>query len=327
MLNKKYLSLIAGVAGFSVMLTANVAFALKPLYPVYHKGDKLYPVKKTAKSIPVVTKNTVTTKNKKKVNPVLMPAKNVAIVPPVPGKKIGFSNLIIKPVVIHIRHGETRVVKLSLTQINRIVVNSYIQNVKTTKTANISVLLQGKNAYVQWTPLLEKQGNIRRVKYIKQISSIIFNTKKGIFTLVVVPARIPGQTVYIKQKYSSSKYVSDKGFYRIDKRGATHYFASVYKNVYNGLTPKGFTLKKETVNYKTRYPQIKVMLIKKYIGGFLTVYEFYVYNKADKTISLSNKEFINLINRPISISLSNEHIFKNTFTRLFIITKGANRGE
>jgi hypothetical protein len=69
------------------------------------------------------------------------------------------------------------------------------------------------------------------------------------------------------------------------------------------------------------------MLIKKYIGGFLTVYEFYVYNKADKTVSLSNKEFINLINRPISISLSNEHIFKNTFTRLFIITKGANRGE
>ena len=190
MLNKKYLSLIAGVAGFSVMLTANVAFALKPLYPVYHKGDKLYPVKKTAKPI-----------NKVKTtagSPVVMPAKNVAVVPPVPGKKIGFSNLIIKPIVIHIRHGETRVVKLSLTQINRIVVNSYIQNVKTTKTANISVLLQGKNAYVQWTPLLEKQGNIRRVKYIKQISSIIFNTKKGIFTLVVVPARIPGQTVYVK---------------------------------------------------------------------------------------------------------------------------------
>lgn len=315
MFKKKYLCLITGLA---VALASGNAFALKPLYPVYHKGDKLYPVKKTVKPAPTI---------KKVSNPPFKPAKNVSVLPPVPGKKIGFSNLIIKPVVIHIRHGETRVIKLSLTQINRIVVNSYIQNVKTTKTANISVLLQGRNAYVQWTPLLEKQGNVSKVKYIKQLSSIIFNTKKGIFTLVVVPARIPGQTVYVKQKYSSSKYVRGKGFYRIDKKGVSHYFASVFKNVYNNSIPAGFILKKESVGYKTSYPEIKVILVKKYTGGFLNVYEFYVYNKSGDTISLSNKEFINLIGRPLSISLSNEHLFKNTFTRLFIIAKGANRGE
>lgn len=330
-IKKKYLYLIAGLM---VTFASNNAYALKPVYPVYHKGEKLYPIKKNniVNSAPVNTaiakakKNTVKPVPKVK-SPIFKPAKNVAIIPPVPGKKIGYSNLVIKPVVIHIKHGETRVVKLSLTQINRIVINSYIQNVKTTKTANISVLLQGKDAYVQWTPLLEKQGNISKVKYIKQISSIIFNTKKGIFTLVVVPARIPGQTVYIKQKYSSSKYVSDKGFYRIDKKGVSHYFASIYKNVYNDLIPAGFTMKKESVGYKTSYPEIKAMLVKKYIGGFLNIYEFYVYNKSDNTISLSNKEFINLINRPLSISLSNEHLFKNTFTRLFIISKGVNRGQ
>jgi hypothetical protein len=305
------------------------AMSVKKPYPVYHKGDKLYPVqnktvnkavkvKKVKNKIPAVKKNTV--KNVKNTA-----IKNVAISSSaIKGKKkVSITSLVIKPVIIHIKKGMTRVIKLSISSINRIVTNSYIKSVKTSKTGNISVLLQGKNAYIQFTPLLMKQGNKTKIKYPASITSVIFNTKDGIFTLVLVPKYIPAQTIYIKQNTYSHR--THAKFYKINKKGFSHYLASIYKNVYNNIIPNGYSLKKMYKVYNTAYPQIKVVLVKKYSGGF-RIYEFHIYNNLDKNVSLSNKEFLSLIPNTLSISLSNEHIFKGSYTRLFIVARGINNG-
>lgn len=297
--------------------------AVKPLYPVYRPGEKLYPaVKNMSKAHKKKTRKTKTAKVKK--------VKKIIAIPNEKNKsKIAFPktpviNLAIKPVIIHVKRGITRIVELSLTQINRLIANSYIKSVKTNKTGNLSVLLHGRDAFIEWTPLLEKQGNVSRIKYDKSINSVIFDTNKGIFTLVLIPKHIPAQTVYIKQGIGLSR-TRGKKFYRISKKGLGNYLTGIYKNVYNGLIPANFSLRKKHILYNTENREIKALLVKVYRGVSLEVFEFHIFNETNKKISLSNKNFISLINSPLSISLSHEHLLQDTFTRLFIIRRGVKR--
>ena len=309
-----FLSLVfAGLASAMPPSALPTLPAAKPLYPVYHPGEKLYPVKhKPVKA------------DKKTAN---RPGKKLFIVPNKKNKskfvfpKIPAIKLAIKPVIIHVKKGITRIVELSLTQINRIITNSYIKSVKTNKTGNLSVLLQGRNAFVEWTPLLEKQGNVSNIKYDKSINSVIFDTNKGIFTLVLIPKHIPAQTVYIKQGYGENR-TRGKKFYRISKKGIGNFLSGIYKNVYNGVAPRGFALKKKHILYNAEDGRIKVLLVKVYKGVSLEVFEFHIFNEMNKKISLSNKNFIGLINSPLSVSLSHEHLLPDTFTRLFIVKRG-----
>ena len=297
--------------------------AVKPLYPVYKPGEKLYPVKKhkvkkhKTKNISTDIKKANIKKAKKM--PIVPNKKNNIVYPKTPAIKLA-----IKPIFIHIKKGITRIVELSLTQINRLITNSYIKSIKTNKTGNLSVLLNGRDAYIEWTPLLEKQGNISSIKYDKSINSVIFDTNRGIFTLVLIPKHIPSQTVYIKQGYGKSR-VRGKKFYKISKKGTGNFLSGIYKNVYNGIIPSNFALRKKNVFYNTKNNKIKTVLVKVYKGGTLEVFEFHIFNETNKKISLSNKNFINLINGPLSISLSHEHLLPNTFTRLFIIKKGGGK--
>lgn len=295
----------------------------KPLYPVYHPGEKLYPVKHK----PVVKADKSVKTDKKTAH---KPGRMAFIVPNKKNKpKIVFPKtpaikLAIKPVIIHVKKGITRIVELSLTQINRIIINSYIKSVKTNKTGNLSVLLQGRNAFVEWTPLLEKQGNVSKIDYDKSVNSVIFDTNKGIFTLVLIPKHIPAQTVYIKQGNGFSR-TRGKKFYRISKKGIGNFLSGIYKNVYNGVAPRGFALRKKDTLYNAEDGRIKALLVKVYKGGSLEVFEFHIFNETNKKISLSNKNFINLLNGPLSISLSHEHLLPDTFTRLFIVKRGGVR--
>ena len=315
-----FLSLVfAGLASAIPPSALPALPAAKPSYPVYHPGEKLYPVKPK----PVVKADKKTA---------IMPVRKIFIVPNNKNKsKVVFPKtptikLAIKPVIIHVKRGITRIVELSLTQINRIITNSYIKSVKTNKTGNLSVLLQGRNAFGEWTPLLEKQGNVSNIKYDKSVNSVIFDTNKGIFTLVLIPKHIPAQTVYIKQGYGESRTRGKgKKFYRISKKGIGNFLSGIYKNVYNGVVPRGFALKKKHILYNAEDGRIKVLLVKVYKGGSLEVFEFHIFNEMNKKISLSNKNFIGLINSPLSVSLSHEHLLPDTFTRLFIVKRGGLR--
>lgn len=294
--------LILGIAFFMT----NRVYAGE-LYPVYHP-KKIFnpPVKKNSK----IAKKTV----KKTVPADIKNTKDV---------KSKLDKLYITPVYVKIKNGEAAVVKLSINAINRIVVNSYIKNVKTSKTGDTSILLQGKNAYVQFTPVIIQRGDVRETKYPTAISSAIFTTKRGIFTLIMEPKSIAPQNIFIKQN-GETKRNYGSGAAKISKKGFSKFAASLLTQVYDNRIPDGFIKKRYAENYSLNYAGIKLVSVKKYEGYNFNIYEFHVINISSTIVSLDNKEFLKVINNPSVISLSNEHIYPEAYSRLFII---ARRGE
>ena len=219
---------------------------------------------------------------------------------------------LVNAVHITVKPGQTKTIYLSRTFINRISFSHYISYARTSKTGDVSITLNGKNAVVVFSPYMIESGAVKKVVYPKVPSSVLFKTGNFIVSLLLIPKNIPPQTVYINDLRTSTarSFHSNGGF--------SKYVAKVFKDIYAKRTPKGYMPKKTDIVYKSNYPQVAIKLIKKYKGKF-TVYEYLIKNLSNNEISLSNKEFLYLRSNILAISLSNEHLFKNTYTKLLIM--------
>jgi len=217
---------------------------------------------------------------------------------------------------LQIKQGQTKSIYLSKKFINRIVFNHYVTYAKTSKTGDVSITLNKRDAVVVFSPYMIESGDVKKIVYPKIASSVLFNVGNSTVSLLFVPKNIPPQTIYINEigSKSNTSFHSNGGF--------SKYVAKVFKTVYAGHTPKGYLPETENKTYKTSYPQIKIKLVKEYKGTRFNVYVYMVKNLSNGEVSLSNKEFLNLRSKILAISLSEEHLFKNTYTRLFIM--GAN---
>ena len=235
-------------------------------------------------------------------------------VPPLPAENEKLLNLpsAVNAVHISVKPGQTKTVYLSRAFINRISFSHYINYARTSKTGDVSVTLNGRNAIVVFSPYMIESGAVKKVVYPKVPSSILFKSGNSVVSLLLVPKNIPPQTVYINSfaNFKSRPFHSNGGF--------SKYVAKVFRDIYAKRIPKGYMPKKEDIIYKSNYPQVAVKLVKEYKGRF-TVYEYLIKNLSNNEISLSNKEFLHLKSNVLAISLSNEHLFKNTFTRLLIM--------
>ena len=235
-------------------------------------------------------------------------------VPPLPAENEKLLNLpsAVNAVHISVKPGQTKTIYLSRAFINRISFSHYIDYARTSKTGDVSVTLNGRNAIVVFSPYMIESGAVKKVVYPKVPSSILFKSGNSVVSLLLVPKNIPPQTVYINSfaDFKSRSFHSNGGF--------SKYVAKVFRDIYAQRIPKGYMLKKKDIIYKSNYPQVAVKLVKEYKGRF-TVYEYLIKNLSNNEISLSNKEFLHLKSNVLAISLSNEHLFKNTFTRLLIM--------
>ena len=235
-------------------------------------------------------------------------------VPPLPAENEKPLNLpsAVNAVHISVKPGQTKTIYLSRAFINRISFSHYIDYARTSKTGDVSVTLNGRNAIVVFSPYMIESGAVKKVVYPKVPSSILFKSGNSVVSLLLVPKNIPPQTVYINSfaDFKSRSFHSNGGF--------SKYVAKVFRDIYAQRIPKGYMLKKKDIIYKSNYPQVAVKLVKEYKGRF-TVYEYLIKNLSNNEISLSNKEFLHLRNNILAISLSNEHLFKNTFTKLLIM--------
>ena len=250
--------------------------------------------------------------------------KNDTFFPPVPSANARRHTVIpavVAPVHIEVSRGETKSIYLSRKFINRIVFPRYIEHAKTLKTGDVSVSLNGRDATVVFSPYMIESGAVKKVVYPETPSSIVFKSGSATVSLVVVPKNIPSQTVYVSVK-GGSYGAGRKGDIPVGG-GFSKYVSGIFKYLYENQTPKGYSSSREYVGYKSNYPQISISLIKKYKGRF-TVLEFLIKNLTNSKLTLSNKEFLRLTDNILAISLSHHVLFKNTYTRLFILTKGDN---
>ena len=249
----------------------------------------------------------------KKTDNAVQKKTNIALPPlPVENKKLLNLPATVNAVHISVKSGQTKTVYLSRAFINRISFNHYIDYARTSKTGDVSITLNGRNAVVVFSPYMIESGAVKKVVYPKIPSSVLFKSGNSVVSLLLIPKNIPPQTIYVNSVsgQKSRSFHSSGGF--------SKYVAKVFRDIYAKRIPKGYMPKKTDIVYKSNYPQIAIKLIKKYNGKF-TVYEYLIKNLSNNEISLSNKEFLYLNSNILAISLSNEHLFKNTFTRLLIM--------
>ncbi|MHB1696623.1 MAG: hypothetical protein ACYCSQ_00730 [bacterium] len=274
-------------------------------YPLYPKPPKV--ITGHAKGSPVRSDIKKQIPVSKKESPVIpMPVYKKRLIKNIPGS--------VDAIHVSVEPGQTKTVYLSKQFINRIVFNHYVDYARTSKTGDVSITINGKDAVVVFSPYMIQSGLVKKVVYPKIPSSVLFKSGHEIISLLVVPKNIPPQTIYVNAVGSSGgirPFHSNGGF--------SKYVAKIFKSIYADVAPKGYLPKTEVITYKSNYPQIKIKMIKEYKGARFTVYEYLIKNLSDKELSLSNKEFLYLRSGILAISLSEEHLFKNTYTRLLIM--------
>ncbi len=301
---KKFFSLFL-LCIFILLPLKVYAFGL-PSYPVYKP-----PVKsKMNAGVPdrAVKKNKYPEAKKNLVHSqIILPLRNA--------EKSKLENSVM-PVYLNVKKGETKTLYIARKFINRIVFPYYVKYARTSKTGDISVLLQGKTALISVTPYIVAKGPVKRAVFPKSLSSAMFRVYHQTYSFIFVPKDIPPQTLYINMENTaaSSIKINVKG-------GLASYLYPVMRSVYNGVNPRSFTDTAENVIYKSNYHQVGIKLVKKFNGNNLEIYEFVVKNMSKSPISISNKEFLYLKKNVIAISVSNEHLFPKTYTRLFIVTR------
>jgi hypothetical protein len=272
----------------------------KPVYSLYPKA-KAKPKSRLSK----IKSDTKRFKNPSEGN-IVPTSKNISIAP-VPAYK---------PVRIFYKKGETVSVGISYLGVNRIVFPSYIKFAHDSKTGDVSILLQGKNAYVQVTPLVIQEGSKRKIVYPKSPASVVFVTKNNTYSVVLVPKKEFPKTVYIEgsgfNRFNGGKYKKNKILSFIEK---------TMVSAYRGKTPDGFIKEKENKTIKTQYPEITVKFVNKFKSYSYELMEFFMENLTNKPVNLSNEEFINLYSGSVAVSISHERLLPETYMRLFILRR------
>ena len=308
---KKLFSLF--LCGISVLLPLKVyALGSQPSYPVYKP-----PVKSKTKAGTLAYK----LKNKK-YSAAAKKTVNSQIVLPMRNMAKPKMNSSVTPVYLPVEKGETKTVYIARKFINRVVFPDYVKYARTSKTGDISVLLQGKTALISVTPYIVAKGPVKRAVFPKSVSSAMFRVDHRTYSFLFIPKDIPPQTLYVNMKNAAVRTIKVN-----IKGGLASYLYPVLKSIYNGIVPRSFTASRKNVIYKSNYPQVGIKLVKKFNGGNLEIYEFIVKNESESPLSVSNKEFLYLKKDAVAISVSNEHLFPKTYTRLFIVTRRMTYGR
>lgn len=228
----------------------------------------------------------------------------------------------VPPVYLTVKKGETKTVFIARKFINRVVFPHYVKYARTSKTGDISVIIQGKEALISVTPYIVAKGPVKRAVFPKSISSAMFKVGHYTYSFLFIPKNMSPQTLYV----NSMENAAAKTLNVSVKGGLGSYLYPVLKSVYNGIVPPSFTVSRKSIIYKSNYPQVGIKLIKKFNGNNLEIYEFIVKNKSGSPLSLSNKEFLYLEKDAVAVSVSSEHLFPKTYTRLFIVTRRMTHG-
>ena len=296
----------------SLILILNLAFSGTAL--AYYPGQSKTQVKpKIYPAIPIKKKAEKTVPSKHAVKYVNQ-GENI-IVPPTPEKIFRQKGKEYKPEAISVKKGETAVINISYLGVNRIVFPSFIKYAHDSKTGDISILLQGRNAYIQTTPLVITEGAKKKIVYPKNPTSTIFVTGNDTYSIVFVPKKIFPKTVFIKGENFSA---GNGGAF---KNKVQSFIEKTFIYAYRGLTPKGFSKETENETLVTKYPEVSLRLVRKFKGYRYELLEIYAENTTNAPLSLSNKEFIDLYSHPVAISISHGKLMPKTYTRLFILRR------
>lgn len=198
--------------------------------------------------------------------------------------------------------------KVSLTDINRIVCFSEVSNVVYSKEKEVEVKVSGRNVYVKFLPKVidgkTEISSIPRELYVECGGKV--------FQLVLLPEKRPATLIVLKSSYA-------------DKERALKYekanpydqtMLELIKGVYMEIPPEGYEVKLINKPYKA-FAELDMVLYREYDGVKYRVREFILMANMD--VELWEGQFIPYLERPLAIAIVKPILKKGETTRLIVV--------
>jgi len=202
-------------------------------------------------------------------------------------------------------------VEVSLTDVNRIVCPVKVEGVIYSKEKAIDVKRQKNNVWVKILPY--KEGE--KVKYPDYPRELFVECGGQVFSLLLIPKKIPSKTIYLKPKYwdfkNARKFEENLPYEKL--------IVKLIKYAYIEYPPDGYKVKEVNERVK-RFSEGKLILRKKYEGYMYEVRE-YVFI-ANKKTYLSEKALIPYLPaNTLAISVETLSLEKGSYTRIFVVVR------
>ena len=214
----------------------------------------------------------------------------------------------------------TTQVRLSNSDINRVICPVDIKDVIYSEEKGLTVNLSGKNAFVKFL-VVKKDG---KEMYSATPSELYFVCDGVVYTMIAIPARIPAQTLQLTpgKAGTAKKNMELYGELPFEKKIIT-----IVKRVYTNDAPDSFT--KTVVNRKIDvFKDLEVTLHSIYSieGEGLRVKEFEVRispASALDTISFKESDFLrtDISLHPVAVSVESMTLKKGETSRVFVIER------
>jgi len=214
----------------------------------------------------------------------------------------------------------TTQVRLSNSDINRVICPVDIKDVIYSEEKGLTVNLSGKNAFVKFL-VVKKDG---KEMYSATPSELYFVCDGVVYTMIAIPARIPAQTLQLTpgKAGTAKKNMELYGELPFEKK-----IIAIVKRVYTNDAPDSFT--KTVVNRKIDvFKDLEVILRSIYSieGEGLRVKEFEVRIAPASTlgtISFKESDFLrtDISLHPVAVSVESMTLKKGETSRVFVVER------
>jgi len=209
-------------------------------------------------------------------------------------------------------------VKMSVTDVNRMVCSGEISDVVYSKEKGLTVKVSGGNIYLKFPVLSDnEEGPV----YAETPSEIYVTCDGVVYTIIAVPERMPPVVV----RFRDAKRKIRKNLSVFKGLALEESMAKFIMYAYRDDIPESFDVI-TVVDPKTgegrrlkKFPALKASL-KRIIsasGEGLTLREFYLYPESN--MEVRETDFLLLAKRPAAVALSSAVLEKGKVYRLFIV--------
>lgn len=210
---------------------------------------------------------------------------------------------------------KTTMVKMSSSDVNRIVCSVDIKDVVYSEEKGLQVKISGKNAFVKF--LIKKLGGKETYSTIPADMYVVCGDK--VYNIIAMPERIPSVNVYLEDKEQKIKEVLEKNATMPYERKIINYV----KDFMSGKIPPEATYNSVEKEYKI-YQDVEIREKGDYVieGEGFTVRVFHVTSKK-QGIEIREKDFLKkeITQNPLAISLDKLKLNQGDKAILLIIEK------
>jgi len=210
-------------------------------------------------------------------------------------------------------------VRLSSTDVNRVVCSSEIHDVVFSKEKGVDVIVNGRNAFVKF--LVKKEPDGKEV-YSKTPTELFVVCGEDVYTLITQPARIPSQTIRLSSGVGQR---IEENLELMRSLPFEKKVLSMIKSMYMGDIPDSFLVKSVDEPALTISGlDVRLKRIIEVEGEGLRGKEYSVTLKEKDAAKLLEKDFLHLsiTKKPLGITLDRLRLDSQDDTaRLFIIER------